>query len=258
MAQIQDLFIYPIKSLRGISLKSTLVDQWGLQFDRQWMLVDEGGKFISQRQVPELAQFSVDIQGDQLTITKSEDSVSLNLFGGIGESMEVTIWDSTLEAQLESQQISDWFSQKLGKTVFLVRYGSMSKRIKKKEYGDIDIKFPDGYPLLITNRESLKSLNGFLNTNIPMDRFRPNIVLSGIPAWDETKLAKFDLKKGSIHFAKECERCVVTSVDQKTGIKTDPNIAKALVDLNGSPAVFGANCYTRSGFVLKVGDQVVF
>jgi uncharacterized protein len=258
MSKIEGLYVYPIKSLRGISLNSSVVDQWGLSFDREWMLVDEQGKFLSQRQMPQLAQFEVRIEGETMRVSHGMDSLDIDIGYDLESTVDVKVWDSRLKAHLESDKVNKWFSRKLNASVRLVRYGNQSKREQSGDYGILNVKFADAYPILIANSNSLDAFNKEFDSRVPMDRFRPNIVLGVIAAWQEASSKEFSFKDGSLHFAKNCQRCGIPSIDQTTGLKTSQNVLQDLIKMNGAPATFGVNAFTPTSFTLSVGDHLLF
>lgn len=258
MVKVEQLNVYPIKALGGVSVQSREIGPLGLDLDRRWMLVDKDGKFLTQRYNSRLALFKCTLTTDELVIRYENDEfrIGLNPMSPALFEQEVEIWSHRMIAGLESTEVSQWFSEHLGDHVNLVRYIDSSERVKEKEYGSIHMQFPDGYPILIANENSLADLNQRLPKALPMNRFRPNIVISGLGAWKEMELPNLRSAKGNIKAAKMCERCVVTTIDQSTAEKDPKEPLKSLVELHGSPARFGLNAYVSedSTFIISVGD----
>ena len=253
--RIEQLNIYPVKSLAGISLQSSILEPEGLQYDRQWMLVDQNGKFISQRSDERLALFKTFLSNNELIISYKDSQISVSLEANSHSDLEVEVWQHHVMAEQQNKEVNEWFRDHLQEYVSLVRYGALSERIKVQPYASMPLRFADGYPLLIANQASLNALNKELDRPVPMNRFRPNIVVSGLQAWEEFKTTSFKNDKGAILVAKPCERCVVTTIDQKTALKDKKEPLRTLVALNGSPAIFGVNAYSHDLRKLEVMDS---
>jgi len=255
--RIEQISIYPVKGLRGIQVTTIGVTPLGLDHDRQWMLVDSKGKFISQRSHPELALFSCEIKDDKLVVHHKNSSLSITaaLQSAEDEKIEVEVWNSSLLAGRYQNEVNQWFSDRLNSDVQLVSYEKFSERSKHKEFGTLNLRFTDGYPILLCSNASLDDLNSRLDAEIQMNRFRPNLSVSGIPAWSEFKIKHITCGENRIHFAKPCERCSVTGVDQETAIRQGKEPLRTLVDMHGAPALFGANMYTEQAFTLAVGQE---
>lgn len=259
MIRVEALYTYPIKALKGISLDHAQIGIQGLPYDREWMLVDGNGLFVSQRKLPKLALFKQDIVNQGIRVQFMGDEIIVPFQNSPdSEQIDVEIWASKLRASLCSSEINNWFSSKMNTDIRLVHFGENSKRIREKSFANLSLKFADGYPILITSKSSLDALNEELESTIPMDRFRPNVVLSGMDAWQEFEIKEGHYQEHTIHFAKACERCTVTSIDQETGIKSPKEPLKTLVKLHGSPALFGMNAYVEREFKLKLGDELIF
>jgi uncharacterized protein len=185
------LYIYPIKSLRGIAVNSATVQRRGLQYDRRWMLIDENNKFISQRECPKMATIAVEIS-DRALIVNAEGIAALTipLEPDTSDRIQVTIWKSLCEALSYSDRINAWFTEVLACPCRLVYMPQETCRRVNPKY-DVNnnsiVSFADGYPFLLIGEASLADLNQRLDNPIPMNRFRPNLVVSGAPAFAEDK-----------------------------------------------------------------------
>ncbi len=277
MPIISSLHIYPVKSLQGIDLNDTVLTRQGLAFDRQWMLVDATGKFVTQRQIPLLASIGVRLTADSLMLERTGLlPLSIPLAPIPDSRCEVTVWRDTCVACDEGDVTAHWLTQAVGQwqgsDLRLVRFAPEGVRPVDPAYMDgdsADTAFADGYPFLIVSEASLAALNVQLLADgaeaVPMARFRPNIVLSGMEAFGENACKTLSAADSSYCFAirKPCQRCKTTTVDQRTGMIANPKEPlRTLLAMNPYPhltgAYFGQNVTltTGNGVVVKVGDRL--
>ncbi len=260
--KIQSLHIYPIKSLGGISLQSAKLLGRGLAFDRRWMLVDSNGVFISQRKYPQLALFSVQLEPNYLSIYSGTNGATVKIpLLPIGENLEVTVWDDSVKAMEVSEEVSDWFSNQLGKTVRLVYMPDESERLIDNSYahnGEV-VSFADGYPLLLCNIASLDDLNMRLATKVEMGRFRPNIVVDGQVPFKEDDWSLITIGSVKIEVVKLCARCVMVNINPANATK-EIEVLQALANYRkkGTKVYFGVNALVHQIGEVKVGDELVF
>ncbi|TFV94737.1 MOSC domain-containing protein [Algoriphagus kandeliae] len=259
---IQDIYIYPIKSLGGIRLNEATVEEKGFRYDRRWMLIDEEGVFVSQRSFPKLALLQVELSQDALKVFPKHDPGNFLLipFDQEGEeSVEVVVWDDTMTAKLVDAKFDRWFSDFLGKHVRLVKMPESTRRLVSPKYavrGEA-VSFADGMPYLLIGEESLNDLNQKLEKPVSMDRFRPNLVFSGGKPFQEDTFKK--IKIGSVDFqvVKPCARCVLITVDQETGIKSkEPLRTLSSYRTKGNKVLFGQNMVALGEGVVKIGDPI--
>jgi uncharacterized protein YcbX len=213
MLKISELYIYPIKSLGGISLQQAEVSDRGFKYDRRWMLIDENNRFLSQREVATMALLKVSLGDNGLTVINSKDDSSLLIpfVPQKNEFIQVAIWDDTCTGQLVSDESDKWFTQALGLNCRLVYMPDDSHRPTDPRYADNNItSLSDGYPFMIIGQASLDELNSHLDDTLPMNRFRPNIVFTGGRPYQEDTIDEFTIN--DIHFngVKLCARCNIT------------------------------------------------
>lgn len=226
------------------------------------MLVDENGRFLSQREHPRLALVTVQLDGDQLHIHIPEfNFASLYLADYSGDTCEVKVWDDTCVAIDQGDVVAHMFETLLGIPCRLVRYHPKHPRVRKPRSLDtsIAVSFADGYPLLVIARNSLTELERRADTRIPMDRFRPNVVISEAEAHEEDVWAGFTSSNLMFYFAKLCERCPATLVDQETGIRGKEPLRTLATYRRGftkKGVSFGSYYYHRGMGTLSVGDEV--
>ena len=262
MYTISQLFIYPIKSLGGIEVKSAQLTDRGLQYDRRWMLVDDHNHFLTQREFPVMALLQTAIENDRLIIYPKNnigDRFSLPLLPEVKVTAKVTIWDDECTAQYVSTEADEWFTQKLGMACRLVYMPDTDKRKVDKQYAHNEeiTGFSDGYPLMIIGQPSLDELNSRLLAPLPMDRFRPNLVFTGGAAFDEDKMEQVKINGVDLFGVKLCARCVVTTINQSTATKDkEPLKTLATFRQKNNKIYFGQNMlFTQTGS-FTIGDGI--
>jgi uncharacterized protein YcbX len=264
MVQITGLNIYPIKSCRGIALKQARLTETGFEHDREWLVITPEGRFLTQRERPQLAQVETAIAGDQLVLRKPKGSALSLPLDLTGPEREVTIWRDKAAAFDAGDEAAAWLTEHLGKPARLVRFDKRHKRASDAKWtGDIEAlnQFSDGYPWLLISQGSLDELNRRMASPLPMNRFRPNIVVDGLPAFGEDSVDEFVAGAVRLKVVKPCDRCVVTTTDQITGERSSDEPLKALkefrFDKNLRGVLFGQNMILTGGVgnELKVGQQ---
>ncbi len=260
--QVSQLYIYPIKSLGGIALQTVEVTDRGFQYDRRWMLIDTNNRFISQREVAEMALLKVNINSSGLEvfhIANPSDILKVQFGPYNGLSLNVSVWDTGCNATLVSEAADSWFSKKLNIECRLV-YMNDEDKIQIDEKYNINNRinsFSDGFPILIASEASLNDLNNRLDEALPMNRFRPNLVISGTKPFEENEIKEFTI--GDIHFfgVKPCARCVVTTIDQSNAVKgKEPLKTLATYRNYNNKILFGENVIAMQTGSISVGDAV--
>ncbi len=263
MSKLDQISIYPIKSCSGINLQTSQVLDRGFPLDRRWLLVDEGGQFISQRTAPLLGQIKISLNSDQLHVNypgKSPLRLSLNIRSNVRH--EVLIWKDKVDGLWVGQECDDWFSDILGRRVQLIH---MNERVHRPLIKDrlpqdhsFEVSFADGYPYLLTSQASLDDLNRRLTSPVPMDRFRANLVVSGFDAFAEDRWKR--IKIGDVEFmvVKPCARCQVTTIDQQTGTPSkEPLKTLATYRKQAGKVMFGMNLVALSSGSVQLSDPVL-
>jgi uncharacterized protein YcbX len=261
MLQISRLYIYPIKSLGGISLTTARITDRGLEHDRRWLLIDEHNRFLSQREDAQMALFKQQINNGAFTVTYTADgtSIKIPLHPLKQDVAEVTIWDDICTAQYVSDAVDEWFSDKLGINCRLVYMPDDTLRQTDLRYtneGTIT-SFADAYPALIIGQASLDDLNSRLATPLPMDRFRPNIVFTGGEPYSEDTMHHISINGMDMYGVKLCARCIMTTIDQTTAQKNkEPLKTLATYRRKGNKILFGQNLTVQGSGLLNVGDEL--
>ena len=262
---LASLHVYPVKGCRAVDLDRAAVEPWGLAGDRRWLIVDADCQFMTQRKHPALARVVI-TPGPGADITVSSDGyppLPVAAPDDCAELLKVTVWRSTVLAASAGPEGDAWFSAYLGESVRLVYLDDPTRRAVDPDYGqDGDtVSFADGYPLLLTSAESLDQLNHWLTAAgdqpVPMNRFRPNVVVSGYPPWAEDRWRRIRIGPVSFRVAKPCARCVVTTTDQTTGMRgSQPLKMLAARRRFGKNLVFGQNLIPDSPGHIRVGDPI--
>lgn len=263
MAIISGLFIYPIKSLGGIELDTVLVTDRGLQYDRRWMLVDANGRFLTQREHPVMALLQVSLKAGQLQVVHKlhpEESIQIPLELSNGTELSVTVWDDTVKALLVDEDLDHWFSRQLGMNCRLVYMPDSSHREVDPRYANQHeiTSFSDAYPMLLIGQASMDDLNTRLSSPVPMNRFRPNIVVEGWGPYEEDNIGSF--QAGAVKFTavKPCARCVLTTINQDTGEKgKDPLKTLASYRTQNNKVLFGQNLIHIGSGYLEKGMNII-
>jgi uncharacterized protein YcbX len=259
---VEDLRIYPVKALRGYALQASPVAIWGLEFDRRWMVVTPDGRFLTQRELPAMALISAHTTGDALTLAaEAADVLRVDVPASSAERRLVQVWSDELPALDAGPAAAGWLSARLGLPCGLVYLDDPQARTVDPDYAMPDDRalFSDGFPILLTNTASLAALNAALPSPIDMGRFRPNIVMTGAGAWAEDRWRRIRIGKVVFRVAKPCARCVVTTVDQRTGErpdKSEPLRTLGRIRRTASGVMFGQNLIPDGPGRIAVGDRI--
>jgi uncharacterized protein YcbX len=223
MPRIASLHIYPVKSCRGIDLDRARVTSTGLEWDRRWMIVDSSDRFVTQATNPRLATITTAIADGALRLSADGHPVLVVDPRADGAVHRVQVWKDTCSGIDAGDEAAAWLSRVLGDGLRLLRIDERVPRLAspKNAGSGSPLNFADAYPVLLLSRESLAELNRRLPAPIPMNRFRPNVVIEGITAHAEDQFADFRAGGVALRGVKHCVRCVVTTTDQRDGSR-DP------------------------------------
>jgi uncharacterized protein YcbX len=261
-ATLSAINIYPVKSCAGIALSQAEVLQTGLAHDRDWMIVDANGRFISQREVSRLALVKPRLMANAL-LFDAPGMPPLSVVSAYGSNVEVTVWQDRCAAWDEGNEAADWLSQYLAKPVRLVRFDDSQQRLSNQAWTgamQAPTHFSDGFAVLVISEASLADLNARLAAPIPMNRFRPNLVLTGLAAYDEDRAHELWSDAVRLRVVKPCTRCTITTVDQLTGEVTGVEPLHTLKTFRFSRelrgVMFGQNAIViaGAGHTLQVGQ----
>lgn len=257
--EVVSLHIYPVKSCGGIDLDEFKVGERGPQFDREWMWVDSTQRFITQRQHPGMALIGVALTADHLVLTApGQAPLHVELHASARAQISVEVWGDTCQAFDEGDETLKWMKSAAGIDARLVRMAPRFERKLPEKYGrpTSHTGFADTMPFLLTTQESLDDLNCRLTEKVPMNRFRPNIVVKGGSAYAEDKWKLIQLGAVELDLARDCTRCAITTIDQTTA-KAGKEPLKTLASYrrDGTRIKFGQNAIHLNQGILKVGDK---
>lgn len=272
-ARIARLFVHPVKSCAGVEVREALLTETGLDLDRAWMVVDEQGEFVTQRELPRMALVRPQLKASEVVL-RAPGMLALHLsVDTVEEATRVRVWDDEVAAFDMGAVAAQWFSDFLGRKLRLVRFDPDHRRLSSRQWtGEVEAlnQFSDGFPLLVASTASLDLLNAKLSAAghapVGIERFRPNVVLDGIEAHEEDRLDLLHIAtpEGEVQLrpVKPCGRCPVPNVDPATG-ETDPIVGDTLQGyrrneiLGGTPS-FGTNAIIVAGIdrTLRVGQPV--
>ena len=266
MLNISQLFIYPIKSLRGISLTSAIVTDRGLQNDRRWMIVDDKNKFLTLREFPKMTLLKVGLLPDGIKVESLEQpGTNLEIpFQPDTDSLEsVTIWNATVEAKRVGKYADDWFSEMLGVKCKLVFMPENSMRPVDTTSGYAPegkfTSFADAYPFMMLGEASMQDLNSRMEIPLTINRFRPNIVFSGGFPFQEDEIENFKINDISFAGLENCTRCMIPNIDPEKGIfNPDREPLKTMMGyrLKNNKIEFGRNLVHQDTGIIRVGDEI--
>ncbi|MGR8997587.1 MAG: MOSC domain-containing protein [Gammaproteobacteria bacterium] len=251
---------YPVKSLAGISVASWPLTKTGLQYDRKWMLIDNDGQFLSQRKLPRMALIKTALTDHHLILSASGiEDLSLPLIQTDGDIINSTIWHDQCATRSVSREADQWLSSFLNLDCRLVYQPDDMVRQVDPHYGkpsDI-VAFSDGFPFLIISENSLVSLNREMQLNLPMTRFRPNLVISGCPGYAEDSWREISIGDIDFRLPKPCSRCAIPTIDPETA-QTGKEPLRTLNRLRKwqNNVYFGQNALHNQCGTLTVGDTV--
>ena len=259
---LSEVNIYPVKSLGGISLNEAEVTDRGLKYDRRWMLVDENGKFITQRMYPQMSQIIVEIKNDFLKFIHKQNSnlsFSIPVENYNNGHDNVVVWDDTVNAEYVSKEADEWFREVLKINCRLVHMPEEAARLVDKKYASKNeiVSFADAYPFLVIGQSSLDDLNSRLIEKVLMNRFRPNLVFTGGEPFNEDKMKNFKIGDVVFYPVKPCARCVVTTIEQESGIKgKEPLQTLSSYRTINNKVMFGQNLLHEGKGIIKTGSTL--
>jgi uncharacterized protein len=258
--RVTDIFYYPIKSCRGVAASRVEIGERGVKFDRNWVVANSDGKAITQREISSMALIDAIVDGGELTLS-APDRVSCKVTPNGGSATSVEVWGTQCGGIDEGEEAATWLSSFLGTPCRLVRVANDNNRqcaVSLPDGTPVKLTFVDGVSFLVISSESLDDLNNRLSEPVTMNRFRPNIVVSGLGAFEEDRCDKLQI--GGITFFKvqPCERCVITTIDPATARKG----VEPLKTLNSyrrvdSSVIFGTYFLHSGPGGISVGDEVI-
>lgn len=261
MITLSSIIYYPIKACRGFEVDSVCIERMGLEHDRRMMVVTEQGEFLTQREHPRLALVTPKLSNGTLELSAPKyDSIQIDIQTS-GVPWQVNVWKSKgVHAIDQGEEAARWFSEWLGRSVRLVHIADGYQRRVSADYAvneDDHTGFADGYPILLTSEEGLQDLNARLETPVPMNRFRPNLVVRGCEPFAEDTWNRIRLGDVELAVVKPCARCVVTTIDKNT-LEQSKEPLKTLSKYRKHKlgAIFGQNVIPLNEGRIRLGMNV--
>jgi len=261
MINLSRLYVYPVKSMRGLALSHTHVTPIGAAFDRVFMLTDADGTFITARQYPQMVLFTPALLQDGIYLTAPDGSHATLRFADFQTTAQPTeVWGNHFTARVAPQVINQWLSSFFPRPVQLRWIGETPTR-RVKDHQQVPLSFADGYPYLLTNEASLRSLQQRCSAGVRMQQFRPNLVISGAEAWAEDGWKVIRIGGVTFDVAKPCSRCILTTISPERGRQHPGGEPLATLKRfrraqDNGDVDFGQNLLVRNSGVIQVGDEV--
>lgn len=257
--KLSEIWIYPVKSLGGVSVPSATILQKGLEHDRRWMLLDEKGMLLTQRTHPRMALFKTSMHADHLEIRFAGDVLQMGFEIPAHNSQSTTVWDDEVSVVPVGATYDRWFSERMGIDCRLMAFPEDHPRPVESGYADDEthVRLQDAFPFLVIGQSSLDDLNRKLDSPVPMNRFRPNLVFTGGAPHEEDTWKEISI--GGLQFTgtRQCVRCSLPTVDQDTGIPgKEPIRTLSSYRKTGNKVMFGMNLIGPTYGELRVGDEI--
>lgn len=260
MPKVSALYIYPVKGCAGIEVSGVRLDAMGPLYDRRFMVVDEHGKFLSQRELPRMALVRTKLAPTALVLEAPDmPKLTVPLAAQSDARRAVEVWGDALPAEPTGRSSKDWLSEVLGRPCELVRFADEAERPVDPAYAPPDsrVAFADAFPLLLISEASLEDLNARLSNALPMNRFRPNVVVTGAAPYEEDGWHELRIGGVRVDVVKPCSRCRVPTVDQRTAeTGAEPSATLARYRRRNHKVYFGQNCLHRERGMIRVGDEI--
>ena len=260
MPSVSALHVYPIKSCRALDLKAVRFDHLGPLYDRRFMLVDDAGRFLTQRELPRMALIVPRLGPTTLQVSAPEmQPLKLAMTQRDARRIEVSVWTHRGEAEDVGAHAADWFSTFLQHSCRVVRFPEDGVRPVSTRHTAMQaqVAFADGYPALLMSEASLDDLNGRMKQKLPMSRFRPNIVVRDCEAYAEDRWKRIRIGDLVLEIVKPCARCAITTVDQITAATgTEPLATLASYRSVDNQVLFGQNCVHHGPGSIRIDDAV--
>ncbi len=259
--KLAEITVYPVKSAGGIAVQEREVEPRGLAGDRRWMVVGADGGFLTQRDWPRLALIVPTLEPDALRLDAPGCAPLRVPLLPEGDKQTVRVWRSVCAAVSAGAEADAWLSAFLQMPCRLVYMPDETRRTVSPEFaaGEGIVSFADGFPLLLIGESSLTDLNARLADLVPMNRFRPNLVVTGAAPYAEDDWAQVRIGEVLFHVVKPCDRCAMTTVEQTTGEKHGPEPLQTLAGYrraDSGKVLFGQNLIPAAPGVVRVGDSV--
>lgn len=262
---IASLHYYPVKSCAGVDVDLVQLTSAGIAMDRAWMVVSPSGRFLTQRELPRLALIRPTVIEGALMLAAPTLPVLRVPLDLEGPRMTVAIWKDTCSGLDAGDEVAAWLQQFLERECRLVRFDPAHRRLSSMEWTgglEAENRFSDGYPMLVIGRASLADLNARLERPLPMNRFRPNVVIEGLGPYDEDRIDELFDESVRLKIVKPCTRCKITTTEQSTGevcgVEPLRTLKSYRYDRTLGGVLFGQNAIIVQGHgaALRLGQEL--
>jgi len=259
MIKVKSLFRYPVKSLGREELGSVDVKDYGLEYDRKWMLVNADNQMLTQRKLPHLTKLNAGVSDNILTIYNKEDEDSINIPVSeiMSDSVATSIWGTEISPSQVSKRANEWLSDQLNEQISLVGAGENFERSRVVGVDTVPLLFADGYPILILSQASVDYLNEKLDNPVDESRFRANILIDGCPAHSEDLSAKMTLRDLTLELIKPCKRCIMINTNQDSGeVSKEPLKTLSTYRAKNNNILFGMNARALKNGHISINETI--
>lgn len=257
MPTLSALYRYPLKSAHGHALNVAELAEVGLPDDRAWMVAEPSGRFVTGRELPQLVTIQAEADETGLALSAPGHGQVYAPRAAFTQGHPAHVWGTDFGAWHGADEADAWLSAFLGRPVRLLYTGETQRRVKR--FPDAPVSFADGYPLLVIGGASLAQLSAWAGQPFEMARFRPNLVIDGADAFAEDGWTRIQVGEAVVRFAKPCGRCVFTTVDPETGVKSrdqEPIRTLARHRKRDGEVVFGMNAIVEKPGRIAAGDPI--
>ena len=259
MGSVTNLVIYPVKGVSAVSMNACQVFNRGLEHDRRFLIVDHNNRLVTQREHAALATMKAVVSPQALNLSHSGKSTNVLTPSADDTRVIVQIWDDETDAVDCGDEVAAWLSEILGEPMRLAYMDQCARRQagRASNPGD-EVSFADAYPVMVANEASLADLNTKLEQPVPMNRFRPNVIVNGFEPWAEDHWTSLQIGDVKFRAVSNCGRCLVTTIDQATGEKTGSEPLRTLATFRtiDQKVVMGRYVIPESYGIVQVGDKV--
>jgi uncharacterized protein YcbX len=266
MIRVSELYVYPVKSLAGISLNSAQLDSFGIKNDRRWLIVDANGQFLTQRTHPQMALIKTSFDNELLVLSFKDQIITVPAISDTHQEILVTVWNDSFHATSVCKQVDRFLSAVIGLPCQLVYMKPKVQRQIDENYAPKQqyVSFADAFPFLLTNQSSLDELNHYLDQKAEMIRFRPNIVIEGCGAYEEDFFRGLSINNIELMAVKKCSRCPMPTINQQSGKKDNTQILRVLnkTRKQNNKVYFGQNLIYKNpkkveNLTVNIGDEII-
>lgn len=260
--KLESIYIYPIKSIAGISIEKAVVEERGLQYDRRWMLIDENNQMITLRKFHDMALVRMEIEDEHMVLRQSVEvsgTIKIPLQIHVGKSLEASVWNDQVKLVWPQLTADQWFSDLLKTDCRLVYMPDDSPRQVDPKYvsKSMNTSLSDGYPFLLANTTSLKDVSQKSGIKPEMERFRPNLVVETQEPFEEDAWKSIVIGNISFRLVKPCARCIMVTIDQNTGkAGKEPLKSMSAYRKVNNKILFGQNAIAETYGNISVGEEL--